>query len=67
MDINRLQIKFERLTGDYSDKMAILEADYSTKGANLNREIQDLERTLVSKRQERAELEKPLTEIEMRL
>ena len=63
-DINRLQIKFERLTGDYSDKMGILEAEYSTRGANLNREIQDLERTLVSKRQEKSELEKPLTERE---
>jgi chromosome segregation ATPase len=64
VDINRLQIKYERLTGDYNDKMAILEAEYSTRGANLNREIQDLERTLVSKRQEKSELEKPLTERE---
>ena len=64
VDINRLQIKYEHLSGDYSDKMAILEAEYSTRGANLNREIQDLERTLVSKRQEKTELEKPLTERE---
>ena len=64
VDINRLQIKYERLSGDYSDKMGILEAEYSTRGANLNREIQDLERTLVSKRQEKTELEKPLTERE---
>ena len=59
-DINRLQIKFERLTGDYSDKIGVLEAEYQKKEKQIREESWILDNILESKRNERKELTKPL-------
>lgn len=61
-EIFRTTKEYESIEASFETKKTSLESEYSTRKSNLIAEIDSLEETLKSKRQERSNLERPITE-----